>query len=335
MKTSTSTKYLGDIISSKGGSHETIEKRRTEGWGRVSEIMGLISEVTTTNFRTQIGLKLRETKLCNGSLHNGEAWSSISDRDMSRLEQVDLSFLRGLTGCHSKTASEFYYLELGILTFRHILTIRRLVYHHHILTRDANETIFKIYQKQTVSSCKGDWYETLLEDFKFIGEVKFDESICKFSKIDYSKHIKEKVEKAAFQAYMKKKDIHKKKLSDLKYDSLQIQPYMNHTKFGKNEIQLMCLLRSKTHPAKNNFRKMYKNNLKCSFNCDSIETQDHIFETCTPILSRLKEPSPIKLAHIFGTIEKKCQIIDTLMTIETIRKSMKEKLLPGGQIART
>ena len=161
MKTSTSTKYLGDIISSKGGCHETIEKRRSEGWGRVSEIMGLISEVTTTNFRTQIGLKLRETKLCNGSLHNGEAWSSIYDRDMSRLEQVDLSFLRGLTGSHSKTASEFYYLELGILTFRHILTIRRLVYHHHLLTRDENETIYKIYQKQTVSSCKGDWYETL------------------------------------------------------------------------------------------------------------------------------------------------------------------------------
>ena len=74
MKNATST--------SKGGSHETIEKRRSEGWGRGSKIVGLISEVTTGNFRKKIGLKLHQTKLCNGSLYNGEAWSSISERDM-------------------------------------------------------------------------------------------------------------------------------------------------------------------------------------------------------------------------------------------------------------
>ena len=96
----------------------------------------------------------------------------------------------------------------------------------------------------------------MLEDFKFIGEVKFDERVCKFSKVEYSKYIKEIVEKAALQTYLKKKETHKKKLIDIKYDTFYIQPYMNHTKFGKNEIQLMCLLRSISHPAKNNFRKL-------------------------------------------------------------------------------
>jgi hypothetical protein len=161
MINATSAKYLGDIVTSKGGSHDTIEKRRSDGWGRVSQIMGLLSEVSTGNFRTLIGLKLRETKLCNGTLYNGEAWSSISDRDMSRLQQVDLSFLRGLTGSHARTTSEFYYLELGILTFRHILTIRRLVYHHHILTREENETILKIYRNQKESHFRGDGYTEL------------------------------------------------------------------------------------------------------------------------------------------------------------------------------
>jgi hypothetical protein len=98
MKTASSAKYLGDIVSAKGGSHDTIEKRRSEGWGRISQIMGLISEVTSSDFRVQIGLKLRESKLCSGLLCNSEAWSRRSERDMTRLEQVDLSFLRGLTG---------------------------------------------------------------------------------------------------------------------------------------------------------------------------------------------------------------------------------------------
>ena len=78
---------------------------------------------------------MRETKLCNGLPYNAEAWSHISDRDMVRLEQVDLSLVKGLIDARSKTVHIFVYLELGILKFRHILAIRRLMYHYHILTR--------------------------------------------------------------------------------------------------------------------------------------------------------------------------------------------------------
>ena len=67
----------------KGGSQDTIQKRRNEGWGRVSEIMGLISEIPSGWLRIQIGLKMRETKLCNGLIFNGEAWSSVSERDIA------------------------------------------------------------------------------------------------------------------------------------------------------------------------------------------------------------------------------------------------------------
>ena len=115
MKVASSARYLGDIITSKGGSQDTITKRRNEGWGRVSEIMGLISEIPSGCLRIQIGLKMRETKLCNGLIFNGEAWSSISDKDIERLEQVDLSLIRSLTGAHSETVKEFLYLELKIL----------------------------------------------------------------------------------------------------------------------------------------------------------------------------------------------------------------------------
>ena len=132
-----------------------------------------------------------------------------------------------------------------------------------------SETILKIYRNQKESHCRGDWYQTLLEDFRFIEEEKCDERICKFSKNDYTIYIKDKVEKAAFKSYISKKEIHKKKLGDLKYERLKIQPYLNHKSFGKNEIQIICLLRSKSHPAQNSFRKMNKNNLNCSFKWNS------------------------------------------------------------------
>ena len=82
---------------------------------------------------------------------------------------------------------------------------RRMVYHHHIITRNENETIRKIYNKQKESVCKGDWYETLKKDFEFIGEVMDDEIIMKIDKIQYKKLIHTKVEKAAIASYMKRK----------------------------------------------------------------------------------------------------------------------------------
>ena len=122
-----------------------LKKRRSIRWGKISQIIWLFSEITHGDNRIQIGRKLRESKLVSGLLCNGEAWSSISEKDMTRLEQVDLSYFRGLTRSHCKTVSDILYLKLGILKLRHILTRRRLIYHHHIITREDRETIKKIY----------------------------------------------------------------------------------------------------------------------------------------------------------------------------------------------
>ena len=110
---------------------------------------------------------------------------------------------------------------------------------------------------------------------------------------------------------------------------------MNNKRFGVKEVRLMCLLRSKSYPAKNNFRKMYRKNLKCIFNCDSIETQSHIFEECEPIRSKLDNPSSVQLKMIFGSIQEQSDIIGKLVQIDSVRKQMKDNLLPGGAAART
>ena len=193
MKIASSAKYLGDIITSKGGSQDTIQKRRNEGWGRVSEIMGLISEIPSGWLRIQIGLKMRETKLCNGLIFNGEAWSSVSERDIERLEQVDMSLIRSLTGAHSKTVKEFLYLELKILKLRHILTIRRLMYHYHLITCDDKETLKKAYSKQKEACVKGDWITLLAKDFIFIQVEQNDEQIVKLGNKNIFYTLKEKL----------------------------------------------------------------------------------------------------------------------------------------------
>ena len=106
MKTVKSQKYLGDIISSSGTIRESVEERRSKGWGKVAEIAGILSEMPHTR-KIEIGLKMREAKLLNGMIFSTEAWTSISDTELTRMEQVDLALLRSLVEGHSKCSKAF------------------------------------------------------------------------------------------------------------------------------------------------------------------------------------------------------------------------------------
>ena len=102
------TKYLGNILSSAGGVWETIEERRTKGWGKVSQILGIIGEGEN---RMEAGLLLRKAILTNSLLFSAEAWSNVEDKDIKRLEQVDTSLLKSLSKGHSKTPVVFHHLK--------------------------------------------------------------------------------------------------------------------------------------------------------------------------------------------------------------------------------
>jgi hypothetical protein len=162
------TKYLGNILSSTGGVRETIEDRRSKGWGKVSQILGILGEVDMGANRMEAGLLLRKAILTNSLLFSAEAWCNVEDKDIKRLEQVDSALLKSLSKGHSKTPVVFHHLETGTMMLRHMLMVNRLMYHHHILSRGEEETIQKIYRKQSEDPLKGDWFELLKQDFKFI-----------------------------------------------------------------------------------------------------------------------------------------------------------------------
>ena len=146
-----SFKYLGNIVTTNGGNQATIEDRRNRGWGKVAQIMGILGEVETGAHRMEVGLLLRKAILTNSLLFSAEAWSAVTDTDIHRLEQVDSALLKSLVNGHSKTATIVHHLETGTLKLRHILMKNRLLYHHHVVSRDESETIKKsiINRKKT------------------------------------------------------------------------------------------------------------------------------------------------------------------------------------------
>ena len=327
------TKYLGNYVNSKGTHTATIEDRRNKGWGKVATIMGILGEVAMGTHRVEAGLLLRKAILHSSLLFSAEAWSNVNTKEIKRLEQVDTHLLKLLLEGHSKCPSVFYHLETGTLMLRHILTKSRMMYHHHILTRKENETILKIYKKQKENHVKGDWYQLLMEDFVFVENGMNDEEIKKIPKETYKKIVKNLVEKAALKTYIAKKETHQK-IRHLEYERLELKPYLKSNEFSGKERKLLTLLRSRCHPARNNFKKMYKNQIKCTFECNEDEDQEHIFMRCEPIKRKVTFKK-VEYGDIFNETNKQKETIKHFLKIETERIKAMEALLPGGEQART
>jgi hypothetical protein len=72
MKDSKKEKYLGDYLTTKANSKETIANRKTKGYGILSEMSAILKDIPLGNRRTQIGIDLRKAWFLNGCLFNSE-----------------------------------------------------------------------------------------------------------------------------------------------------------------------------------------------------------------------------------------------------------------------
>jgi hypothetical protein len=313
-----SSKYLGNVLTSAAGVRETISDRRNRGWGKVAQILGILGEVPLGQYRIEVGLLLRKAILTSALLYSAEAWSAVSEKEIKQLEQVDSALLKGLLESHSKTATCFYYLETGSLMLRHIIRINRVMYLHHILGLERDEMVRKIYEKQKEAPLKGDWFKLIQKDFEFM-EIDLDEEeIKRTPRETYRKKINELIKIAAFKELTEMKNS-KSKIKDVNYETFSIQPYLKCSKFNNCERKLLYSLRSRMHPAKNNFKKLHSPNLKCSLGCNSDEDQRHIFGQCEVLKSHFYNNL---YDYIFQDSTKQKEALSVFIILEERRKEL-------------
>ena len=74
---------------------------------------------------------------------------------------------------------------------------------------------------------------------------------------------------------MKLKNKHSK-LDNIKYEKLEMQPYLKSKSFYQDEARLLFRLRSNMYNVKRNFSSIYENNMKCRLCQTEIEDQQHL-----------------------------------------------------------
>ena len=121
MKKSESCSYLGDRLSSDGTLDLTIEERRQKGVGLVTQITGMVNQLSFGNFYFKIAFMFRNCMYVNGILTNSEIWHNLSKKNQDILQAGDIMLVRNLLKGHSKTAKEAFYLEKGLLEIKYII----------------------------------------------------------------------------------------------------------------------------------------------------------------------------------------------------------------------
>ena len=329
MKNSTQEKYLGDQLVNTAKIKETIEDRKSKGYGIVSEILAILNEIPLGIYKLEMGLKLRQAMLVNGILFNSEGWHGVTEEDIRTLEKVDEALLRSMLQCHAKVPLEFLYLETGSISIRHILSSRRIKFLRTILKREDEELTKRIYREQERNPTTGDFVELVKDDFA-TKEMKYDENFITMSSGPIFKHtVKTQVEKAALRDFLKKQRSHSK-IKSIRYDKLQPQPYLKSKLFSNEEVILLAALRSHTvRGVRCNFKNMYKDNTQCPLLCSPLspqqDSQEHLLVCSKLNMNNVIAASKISYDDIYGDVSAQKTVVSVFTDLLNRRNKLMEE----------
>ena len=200
MKNSKKEKYLGDYITEKANSKDTIEDRKARGNAVLSSMTALLSDIPLGRRRIEAGLALRKAWFLNGCLFNSEVWIGFSPQDLHDLEVLDHKILRLIIGAQAKAPTEMLYLETSQLPIRNVISARRVSYYHTIMRRPKNELIREVFSAMKEEPTKGDWIHLLKEDLIDFGiDIENEAFIESLSKEQFKNIVKKKAREIAWK----------------------------------------------------------------------------------------------------------------------------------------
>lgn len=246
--------------------------------------------------------------------------------------------MRIICNGHAKTPIEFYYLETGATPLKQIISSRRIMYLHNILSREDSELVKRVYVTQRDNPTSGDFVELVKSDLEDINIEYIEKAIIQQSKTQLKLIIKEKL-KASVLKKLKDKQSSHSKIRDITYNKLQIQPYMASNKFTNEMVQLIFNFRSSMiKNVKANFSSINRNNMWCKLKCQDekeIDSQQHLLG-CKVLLKELKDQERESLSNVvydflFGSLEQQRQVALVLGKLLEIRdKLLENERLPVG-----
>ena len=197
---------------------------------------------------------------------------------------------------------------------------RKMSYLHHLLTRNENELILKMYKAQERCPIKDDWVLTANEDRTKLNLNMTNDEISIVKKIQFKKIIRKKVKDLAFAYLQNIKNSHSK-VKHIVYNSLNMQDYL--TQFEMEDAQL----RSRMIDVRANYRSYYQDIYCKNYHKDIEETQDYLLE-CEALLKNCKDlynDCSTEYEDIFEDSEKQLRATRLFQAVLEAREALLEE----------
>ena len=221
---------------------------------------------------------------------------------------------------HSKTVRESYYIETGKLQIKYLIGKRRLMYLWHILSRDQDELISKVYMAQSLKPTNNDWFNMIQKEKIFYEIHLTDEQISGMTRPQFKKIVDDKVNKKSLLLICQTGKSKVSRLTpNIQDGKVVIQPYLTSTKLSTEQKQQLFSLRCRNFNVKSNYKTQYSDDMTCRICCDpkSYENEIHTFQ-CEKLLSDIEIEDGIKFDDIFGNLESQIRVMNSY--IHVIRK---------------
>ena len=196
--------------------------------------------------------------------------------------------------------------------------MRRLMFLWHLLHRDGEELIFKIYKIHKCHVYKGDWAKIINEERSKYNILETNEEIAKMSKSKFRKICKIKIKLHATK-YLDDMSKPHSKSAGIRQNGLKKQTYFTDRRFSKEDVQLLFKLRTKMVDCKSNFSQAFQHQLQCRI-CkepNTIENEDHLL-TC-PSLNT--EEYGVNFSDVFGNIERQYSAVQVFKRVKRRRQA--------------
>ena len=218
-------------------------------------------------------------------------------------------FLRRIFQVPNSTPIPFLYLESGCVPIRYIMKMKRVMYLHHILTRNENALITRAFWAQVDQPAKGDWCIVVREDLDAIGLSHLSyEDIKSMGTESLRVMLKSKIRETAFNQLLADKE-KCKKLRTLKYPKLEFQPYLSSKSTLTNKMKRV-LFRWRSHTI-NVKQNIGMKDAKCPLCKNADDTQYHLLRC--PLLS---VPEPWNIESVVHALRQREVLLEECETSE-------------------
>ena len=187
------------------------------------------------------------------------------------------------------------------------------MYLYHILSRDKDTLIRKIYEIQKLSATKFDWYSTIMSERNQYGITLTDAEIQAMSKHRFKTIVNSSINKFAFTKLINSAKNQSKCdgiLKGLNANKIHIQKYLLSGQLNVEEQQLLYILRSNSFNVKQKFSYLFKDDMKCRA-CEDNQSEEsvmHFVLHCSAFKEERNGHS-LHLEDIFGPSEKQISFI--------------------------